>query len=588
MKVFHAHVWADPAFRVRFRRECEALVALEHPHIIPVYDAGEASGRGYLVMRLARGGSLADRLAAGPLTPREATAVLAQVAAALDAAHAAGRLHRDLKPGNVLLRAGRARLAGRLRRGPDGLRHHQHRRRGHRGHARPTWRPRSSPASRPPPPRTATRSPASRSSASPGGRPSRPIASRGCSTPTCTAGLPGPRRCAPGCRAPSTPPSSAAWPRTRPGARRAAPPWSTGLAAALAPGAPRRRWRPPRPPALRRGRHRRRPRPARRRGRRARGRRRPLGGGGQGGGPVGPAAADRPGPSGEAVPAARAAADELPGLPAGLRAGVAEVAGVRVTAVPEASGLESAQAIARVRAALEDAGYSGATIEVDGVRGGHGRDPAAGLAHRDRAAMGAARPELERRRRGRAGARRPGRRRPLRGRPGPRAPGGPSGALRVGPERALGTIRGVSTRALDDPVLEQRRLDALSQIRQYGDPVLRTPAEAVAVFDDELRAEARPHGRADARRPRRRPRRAADRPPHAAPGDAPGRGRRRSWPCATPSRLAQRRGGDGHRGLPLDRRGHGRGGARRGRAGERPGPDGRRRSRSSSRATRRG
>ncbi|MCU0306183.1 MAG: serine/threonine protein kinase [Thermoleophilia bacterium] len=103
VKVFHPHVWADPAFRVRFRRECDALVALEHPHVIPVYDAGEHDGRGFLVMRLARGGSLADRLERGPMDPAQAAAVLAQVASALDAAHAAGRLHRDVKPGNVLL-----------------------------------------------------------------------------------------------------------------------------------------------------------------------------------------------------------------------------------------------------------------------------------------------------------------------------------------------------------------------------------------------------------------------------------------------------------------------------------------------------
>jgi tRNA A-37 threonylcarbamoyl transferase component Bud32 len=103
LKVFHEHVWADPGFRARFRRECEALAALEHPNIIPVHDAGEARGRGYLAMRLARGGSLADRLAAGPVAPREAVRLLRQIASALDAAHARGRLHRDLKPGNVLL-----------------------------------------------------------------------------------------------------------------------------------------------------------------------------------------------------------------------------------------------------------------------------------------------------------------------------------------------------------------------------------------------------------------------------------------------------------------------------------------------------
>ena len=103
IKVFHPHVWDDPAFRVRFRRECEALMALEHPNVIPVVDAGETDGTGWIVMHLARGGTLADRLAQGSLHPDEALAILRQVASALDAAHAEGRLHRDVKPENVLL-----------------------------------------------------------------------------------------------------------------------------------------------------------------------------------------------------------------------------------------------------------------------------------------------------------------------------------------------------------------------------------------------------------------------------------------------------------------------------------------------------
>lgn len=103
IKVFHPHVWDDPAFRVRFRRECEALMALEHPNVIPVLDAGESDDAGWIVMHLARGGTLADRLARGPLHDDEALAILRQVASALDAAHAEGRLHRDVKPENVLL-----------------------------------------------------------------------------------------------------------------------------------------------------------------------------------------------------------------------------------------------------------------------------------------------------------------------------------------------------------------------------------------------------------------------------------------------------------------------------------------------------
>lgn len=103
IKIFHAHAWADPAFRVRFRRECESLIALEHPNVIPVLDAGESDGVGWLVMHLAAGGSLADRLAQGPLDPDQAVGILRQVASALDAAHVVGRLHRDVKPANVLL-----------------------------------------------------------------------------------------------------------------------------------------------------------------------------------------------------------------------------------------------------------------------------------------------------------------------------------------------------------------------------------------------------------------------------------------------------------------------------------------------------
>ena len=103
VKVLHRSAWADPSFRVRFRRECDALAHLRHPHVVPVYDFGEEGGCGYLAMPLARGGSLADLLRRGPLAPEEALPILAAAADALDAAHAAGLLHRDVTPDNVLL-----------------------------------------------------------------------------------------------------------------------------------------------------------------------------------------------------------------------------------------------------------------------------------------------------------------------------------------------------------------------------------------------------------------------------------------------------------------------------------------------------
>jgi len=92
----------DPTFRVRFEREAQLIAALEHPAIVPVYDFGEADGQPYLVMRLMNGGTLADRLAQGPLPMSEAARIFNRLAPALDAAHKQGIIHRDLKPGNIL------------------------------------------------------------------------------------------------------------------------------------------------------------------------------------------------------------------------------------------------------------------------------------------------------------------------------------------------------------------------------------------------------------------------------------------------------------------------------------------------------
>jgi serine/threonine protein kinase len=88
LKLVDPALAADPAFSERFRREWRLMGALDHPHVIPVYAAGEAEGRLYLSMRWVRGGDLAARLAGTTgLDPAFAVEVVAQVAAALDAAH---------------------------------------------------------------------------------------------------------------------------------------------------------------------------------------------------------------------------------------------------------------------------------------------------------------------------------------------------------------------------------------------------------------------------------------------------------------------------------------------------------------------
>ena len=103
---------ADANFRERFQRESRMAAAIDHPNVIPVYEAGEEDGRLYLVMRWVAGTDLHRELrAGGRLHPDRAALIVTQVAGALDAAHTAGLIHRDVKPGNVLLSGDHAYLA---------------------------------------------------------------------------------------------------------------------------------------------------------------------------------------------------------------------------------------------------------------------------------------------------------------------------------------------------------------------------------------------------------------------------------------------------------------------------------------------
>ncbi len=106
LKVLTAELSADPGFRERFRREGLLQAALDHPHIVTVFEAGEADNRLFLAMRMVEGPTLKDLILRRQLDDRRALRLLMQVAEALDAAHAKGLIHRDVKPQNVLVGAG--------------------------------------------------------------------------------------------------------------------------------------------------------------------------------------------------------------------------------------------------------------------------------------------------------------------------------------------------------------------------------------------------------------------------------------------------------------------------------------------------
>jgi serine/threonine protein kinase len=104
IKVLSDRFAEDREIRSRFERESRTACQIsQHPHIVTIFDVGEWRGRPYIVMELLRGGTLADRISAGTVPPAQALEWLAQAAAGLDAAHATGIVHRDVKPSNLLL-----------------------------------------------------------------------------------------------------------------------------------------------------------------------------------------------------------------------------------------------------------------------------------------------------------------------------------------------------------------------------------------------------------------------------------------------------------------------------------------------------
>jgi serine/threonine protein kinase len=103
LKVLSYQLSHDDAFRERFRREGKHLARLEHPNIVPVHESGEQDGLLYLAMRMVEGTNLAELLVTHGVTADQAVAILGPIASALDAAHAEGLVHRDVKPQNILI-----------------------------------------------------------------------------------------------------------------------------------------------------------------------------------------------------------------------------------------------------------------------------------------------------------------------------------------------------------------------------------------------------------------------------------------------------------------------------------------------------
>jgi serine/threonine protein kinase len=110
VKILPAHLSSNPEAKQRFEREARAISSLNHPHICTLYDVGHQDGTDYLVMEFLEGETLADRLRKGPLPLQQVLKYGIEIGQGLERAHRTGVVHRDLKPGNVMLTKSGAKL----------------------------------------------------------------------------------------------------------------------------------------------------------------------------------------------------------------------------------------------------------------------------------------------------------------------------------------------------------------------------------------------------------------------------------------------------------------------------------------------
>jgi serine/threonine protein kinase len=110
IKILPAHLSDNPVAKQRFEREARVISSLNHPNICTLHDVGHQEGIDYLVMEFLEGETLADRLTKGPLSPEQILKYGIQICEGLETAHKKGVVHRDLKPGNIMLTKSCAKL----------------------------------------------------------------------------------------------------------------------------------------------------------------------------------------------------------------------------------------------------------------------------------------------------------------------------------------------------------------------------------------------------------------------------------------------------------------------------------------------